>query len=88
MVVLLVLFYIIPAIIGICVMAKIYDAKLFSYIYLIVMLFAIWIAIWLEMIAYIDMDFWDYIIVLFLPVIISYLSGQLYLAERNYKHRT
>ena len=79
MVISIIIYYVLPIFIGILFMNKLLSYKDYNYFYMIAFLCLVMISLFLDFDITFSWNFDDYFLVIFVPLLISYLSGLIYL---------
>jgi hypothetical protein len=79
MVIPLIIYYVLPIFIGIFLMRKIQSYEDYNFKFIIAFLILVMISLFLDFDITSSLKFDDYVLVIFVPLLISYLSGLIYM---------
>lgn len=83
MVIPIIVYFTLPILIGVLLMEKLLSYKNFNSIYQIVFLCLIMVSLFLNFEITSNWDFNDYVLMIFVPLVISYLSGLVFMYVKN-----
>jgi len=82
MVISLIIYYVLPIFIGIILMRKIQSYEDFNFIFILAFFILVMISLFLDFDITSSLEFDDYVLVIFVPLLISYLSGLIYMYKK------
>ena len=82
MVISLIIYYVLPIFIGIILMRKIQSYEDFNFIFILAFFILVMISLFLDFNITSSWKFDDYVLIIFVPLLISYLSGLIYMYKK------